>query len=196
LYLLELTREELQNPTLTKSEFYLRPARETELDAAIEIDDDACTLYTEMGLSFEHEDDDPFFKMESERWAEALRKKRMLMACNNEGERVGFVVFDIVEGRPFVEQISVRRAWMKRGVGRALVERAKRWSVREGELWLTTYGDSVPWNKPWYERLGFVEVTDADCGPEINAILAAERAALPTSERRLAMVYRHERKGR
>ncbi len=195
LYLLELTREELRHPTPTKSEFYIRPARETELETAIEIDKDACSLYAEVGLPIEFDDDHPFAQQERARWTEALHKKRLLMACSNDGQPIGFIAFDIVDGRPFVEQISVRRAWMNRGIGRALIERAQRWSVREGELWLTTY-DNVPWNKPWYERLGFVVVNDSDCGPELMAIFASERAALPTKEPRVAMVFRHERKRR
>jgi hypothetical protein len=79
---------------------------------------------------------------------------------------------------------------MKRGIGRAMVERAKHWSVRSGELWLTTYA-AVPWNEPWYSRLGFVRVPDEEVGRELRDILAAERAALPSNEARVAMVYRH-----
>jgi len=191
LYLMELTRAQLQQPPPTNPEIYIRPARDTELATAMEIDNDACTRYAEVGLHIELGDDDPFVIDETARWAAALGKGRMLMACTSAGEPIGFIVFDIVDGRPFIEQVSVRRAWMNRGVGRLLVERAKRWSIRAGELWLTTYGDGVAWNKPWYERLGFVEVKDSDCGSELAAILAAERAALPAGERRLAMVFRH-----
>ena len=192
LYLMELTREQLKHPAPTTSEFYIRPARELELATAIQIDEDACTLYAEIGLPIQFDDDHPFARKERARWSEALRKGRLLMACSNDGLPIGFVAFDIVDGRPFLEQVSVRRAWMHRGVGRALVERAIRWSVRPGELWLTTY-DNVPWNKPWYERLGFVVANDNECGPELTAILAAERAALPAGEPRVAMVFRYER---
>lgn len=71
-----------------------------------------------------------------------------------------------------------------------LVEWAIRWSARDGELWLTTY-DRVPWNRPWYERLGFTAVSDESAGPDLREILRAERAALPAVHARVAMVFRH-----
>ena len=71
-----------------------------------------------------------------------------------------------------------------------LVERAIRWSAPAGELWLTTY-DRVPWNRPWYERLGFTAVSDESAGPELREVLRAERDALPAIHARLAMVFRH-----
>lgn len=73
--------------------------------------------------------------------------------------------------------------------GGSLVLHAQRWSKGRGRLWLTTY-DNVPWNRPWYERLGFARVGDAHCGPELRSILAEERAALPSADARVAMVYR------
>ena len=67
---------------------------------------------------------------------------------------------------------------------------ARRWSAPKGELWLTTYGH-VPWNRPWYERLGFVRVRESKWGPELLAIVDSERGALPCPDQRIAMVYRH-----
>ena len=52
------------------------------------------------------------------------------------------------------------------------------------ELWLTTY-DHLPFNRPYYERLGFRRV-DA-FGRDIAQHLAAQREALPDPAHRIAM---------
>ncbi len=191
VYLMELRREELGAPRAPIP--YLRPARPDEVELAIAIDEDACTAYTDAGLVDELADDDPFNLAEAALWAEAARAGRMLFACSPEGEPVGFIALGFIDGRPHLEQISVRRAWMRRGIGRLLLDRAKHWSVRPAELWITTYDAFIPWNEPWYARAGFTRVAPADLGPELRATLEAEGRALPEPEHRIAMVYRHPR---
>lgn len=92
---------------------------------------------------------------------------------------------------PCLDQLSVRRAWRRQGVGKTLIAHALPWSAAAGELWLTTYDARVPWNQPLHERLGFVRVDELHYGPDLRAKLSAERAALPVPEGRVAMVYRH-----
>ena len=168
----------------------LRAARESELALAVDIDDDAGTAYADAGLPLLLALDDPFVVSELARWSESARAGRMLFACAPDESAIGFSAVGFVDGRPHLEQLSVRRSWMRRGVGRLLVERAIQWSAAEGELWLTTYAH-IPWNRPWYERLGFLQVSEQACGPELRATLEAERRALPAPEQRTAMCYRH-----
>lgn len=188
VYLLELTREELAaGPPAPRR--HLRPGRAHELDLARAIDDDACRAYAEIGLSVAYGEDHPFFADEEARWARALAEGRLLFACTPSGEPVGFVAYGLVDGRPYVHQLSVRRDHQRRGYGGELLTRVQRWSIRPGELWLTTWSH-VPWNGPWYARRGFVEVP-APHGPEIAAIVAAENGALPAPDRRVVMRYAH-----
>lgn len=191
LYLMELPREALEHPVPPPRDVYIRPARVEEVPLAVDIDDDACSLFDEIGLSVEIEETHPFVMQEVARWTEAARLGRLLFACSPEGEPVGFAVLDFVDGRPHLDQLSVQRAWMKRGIGRALVERAKAWSVRPGELWLTTYDERVPWNAPWYSRLGFVTANYAEIPPTLATRLEAEKSVLPAKSGRVAMVFRH-----
>jgi GNAT superfamily N-acetyltransferase len=114
-----------------------------------------------------------------------------MLACTETGEPVGFASLDVADGRPYLDQLSVRRAWRRQGIGRTLIEHALAWSAGAGELWLTTYDARVPWNQPMYERHGFVRVDETNCGPDLQARLADERAVLPAPEGRVAMVYRH-----
>jgi GNAT superfamily N-acetyltransferase len=114
-----------------------------------------------------------------------------MLACTETGEPVGFASLDAADGRPYLDQLSVRRAWRRQGIGKTLIEHALAWSAGAGELWLTTYDARVPWNQPMYERHGFVRVDESNCGPELRAKLTAERAVLPAPEGRVAMLYRH-----
>jgi len=173
-------------------EFPIRPGHENELALALDIDDDACVMFVDFDPRFDLSlpDDHPFVVAERSRWADAARLGRLLFACTPSAEPVGFVALGYVDGQPIVEQLSVRRAWTRRRIGRALLDRARRWSTGSGQLWLTTYA-SVPWNGPWYERMGFTRADPATCGPELLARFEHERDALPAADQRVAMVYRH-----
>jgi GNAT superfamily N-acetyltransferase len=85
---------------------------------------------------------------------------------------------DSVDGAAHIEQVSVQPDDARRGIGRALIERAGEWARDRGlsALTLTTYVE-VPWNGPYYERLGFRYLTAAEETPGLRAIRAHERAA-------------------
>jgi GNAT superfamily N-acetyltransferase len=87
---------------------------------------------------------------------------------------VGFVSVVLVDGEAHVDQLSVLPERGGRGIGRALLDRAIRWARDEGlaAVTLTTYRD-VPWNAPFYARVGFEVV--ADPAPGLAAIRAHER---------------------
>jgi hypothetical protein len=130
-----------------------------------------------------------FLETERSHWAAAAAAGRLYFAVGAE-QPIGFAALGFVDGAPYLEQMSVRRAHMRRGVGTALLERAIAWSAAYGELWLTTYVH-VAWNQPYYERFGFVSVDERDCGGELQVVLCSERRALPAPKHRTAMVFRH-----
>jgi predicted N-acetyltransferase YhbS len=71
--------------------------------------------------------------------------------------------------------VSVHPAAAGRGLGRALIEAAAEQARARGEdrVTLTTFAD-VPWNAPYYQRLGFVVVLEDEQGPELRRIRAHE----------------------
>ncbi|MBO9708586.1 MAG: GNAT family N-acetyltransferase [Caulobacter sp.] len=81
----------------------------------------------------------------------------------------GFVMFRPVENRLYVEQIDVPPAFAGRRIGAALLDAVTERARAAGlaGLSLSTFRD-VPWNAPYYERLGFSEV--ADLTPALAAI--------------------------
>jgi GNAT superfamily N-acetyltransferase len=88
---------------------------------------------------------------------------------------VGFVSIDVIDGCAHIDQLSVLRDHGGHGIGRALLDEAVRWARADGlaAVTLTTFRD-VPWNAPFYRRVGF-EVVD-DPTPGLAAVRTAERA--------------------
>ena len=177
----------------------LRPAAPSELHLLARIDDDAAALYEEAGLDLSGAPLHRFAEAERARWARAAQRGLAELAVDDQNEALGFIVLGYLDGLPYLDQISVARKWMRRGVGRALLARAIAWSESAGEskragprasktaLWLTTYAH-LPWNAPMYERAGFRRVDESRCGPELQQTLREQRAALPDPSQRIAMV--------
>lgn len=169
----------------------LRAARADEIETVLAIDDDAYDVFTPRGLNVHLADDHPFRQGERRRWQADAAEGRLLFACMD-GAPVGFADWHLVDGAPYLDQLSVRAAHIGRGVGRLLLARAIAWSVPRGDLWLTTYAH-VPWNRAYYEQAGFEVVPEDRCGPEIRRILDSQRQALPAPEERVAMRRRARR---
>lgn len=166
--------------------FSLRMARPNELPKLVDIDDDASVVYVQAGIKIKLDKNHPFVVAESVRWARAIERGLAHVAVDRDDEPIGFATFGFVDGEPYLDQIAVRVRHMRRGIGAALLDRAISWSNGR-PLWLTTYSH-LPWNRLYYERHGFVMIQESECGLELRAILAEQRAALPDPEQRIAMV--------
>ena len=82
-----------------------------------------------------------------------------LLVAEQDGEVVAFVMFREVEGCGYIEQIDVLPSHERRGIGARLIEAVA--EVARGRGWpaltLSTFKD-VPFNAPYYRRLGFADV--------------------------------------
>jgi len=89
---------------------------------------------------------------------------------------VGFASVEVVDDAAHIWQLSVLPAEGRRGRGTALVKAVCAWGRGQGfeAVTLTTYRD-VPWNGPFYARMGFVVVEEQDLSPGLVAIRAHER---------------------
>lgn len=166
--------------------FSLRLARPEELRELVAIDDAASVLYARAGLELALSADHPFVLAESARWARAIEAGHVHVAVDEDARIVGFMALAIVDGAPYLDQLSVHPRAMRRGIGAALIQEAIRFSASR-PLWLTTYAH-LPWNQPYYERHGFRVAPESRCGPELRAILEEQRASLPLPEKRVAML--------
>lgn len=171
-----------------RPEILLRIATRDELPLLREIDDDACQLYEAHGVHLAPLAESAFARAELARWAGCLADEGVFVATTPAGVALGFAACRSIDGEPYLDQLSVRLAAMRRGIGAKLIEEACEWARRRGgrRLWLTTYGH-VPFNRPMYERRGFRVIPESDCGPEIRADLEEQRGALPFPAERVAM---------
>jgi GNAT superfamily N-acetyltransferase len=87
---------------------------------------------------------------------------------------VGFACVDIVDDVAHLWQLSVHPSHGRQGIGRALVQAVCEWAVCNGypAVTLTTFRN-VPWNAPFYRRLGFRVLHDLP--PGLNGIREHER---------------------
>jgi GNAT superfamily N-acetyltransferase len=105
------------------------------------------------------------------------------------GRVAGYVLVDVVDGAGYVEQLSVHPDHSRRGLGRALLETVAEWADSQGlsALTLTTFAE-VPWNAPYYARLGFRVLTPAELSPGLRRRRAAEQARGLDAWPRVAML--------
>jgi len=78
------------------------------------------------------------------------------VAENENGERVGFLAAEVVSTDLHLWEFAVRQGAQGKGIGRRMMDTAETFARARGlsSLTLTTFTD-VPWNAPWYSRLGF-----------------------------------------
>lgn len=101
---------------------------------------------------------------------------------------VAYLLADVVDGNGHVEQVSVHPDHAHQGLGRELLHAARVWTRGHGMLrqTLCTFRD-VPWNAPYYRRLGF-EVLDAGSwGQELAHLMEHEAELGLTRWPRVAM---------
>ncbi|MDX3187446.1 GNAT family N-acetyltransferase [Streptomyces sp. MN03-5084-2B] len=151
----------------------IRLARPDDLPALIDVEREAGALFRDVGMAA-IADDDPGSVAEL---AEYQSDGRAWVSVDAAGRPVAYLVAAVVDGHAHIEQVSVRPSHARRGIGRALIETLAEWAATRGltALTLTTF-ESVPWNAPYYERLGFRAIPDAEIGDGLRSIRRAEAA--------------------
>jgi GNAT superfamily N-acetyltransferase len=105
---------------------------------------------------------------------------------------VGFALVDLVAGgHPHLREMDVLPAHGRRGVGAALLRAVLVWTRRAGhaEFTLTTFR-AVPWNMPFYARLGFEEIPAGEVRAGLATMLHNEAVRGLDPTQRVAMRYR------
>ena len=113
-------------------------------------------------------DDEPLSTDELRRFQQ---DGRAWVSVDENDDPIAYLLVDAVDGWLNIEQVSVHPSYAGQGLGRQLVDLADRLAVERGlcGLTLTTYVD-VPWNGPYYERLGFRVVAEAETSQGMKAI--------------------------
>ncbi|MFF5372659.1 GNAT family N-acetyltransferase [Streptomyces sp. NPDC013187] len=149
----------------------IRPATPAELPALQDVERAAGAPFRDLGMP-EIADDAPPALDTLEHYR---RAGRCWVAADERGRPAAYLLAEPVDGALHVEQVSVHPRAARRGVGRALLDHAADHAREEGltALTLTTFTE-VPWNAPYYARLGFRPLPEADLTPGLRAIRATE----------------------
>ncbi|MEO5745510.1 MAG: GNAT family N-acetyltransferase [Terracoccus sp.] len=120
---------------------------------------------------------------------DAAENGRLFVATDTADRAIGFIRIERLDGQAHIEQVSVHPAQTGHRIGAQLMTMAQEWARSQGgdRLTLTTFRD-VPWNGPYYERLGWVVLPVAHLGPDLAAARAHERRLGLDASPRQAMV--------
>ncbi|MDR6627509.1 GNAT family N-acetyltransferase [Caulobacter segnis] len=94
-----------------------------------------------------------------------------LLAATIDGELAAFVMFRPLEDSHYIEQIDVNPRFQGRRIGAALIDAVAERAAAAGlaRLTLSTFRD-IPWNAPYYRRLGFLDIPDAALSDALRAV--------------------------
>lgn len=139
---------------------HIRPARADEIERVRDIERLSATRFlgTERAALADDEPTDAAIL------AARIGEGGLLVAAEA-GAPVAFVMFRPVEGCAYVEQIDVAPSHARRGIGARLLDVVADLAGARGwpALTLSTFKD-VPFNAPYYARLGFAEVGELTPG--------------------------------
>jgi GNAT superfamily N-acetyltransferase len=148
----------------------IRSARPSDLSSLSAIEASAVEIYGRYGRPL----DDDWDLTPDEHWASYLAAG-LLWVAEADAEPMGFLAAERRDNGLYVADVAVALGHQQRGVGRSLMQTAIDFARLEGlaEVTLTT-NRSVPWNPPFYRRLGFVELGVAAMPAHLAATFAAE----------------------
>jgi GNAT superfamily N-acetyltransferase len=165
--------------------YSITKARPEHLEALPDIESAAATMFEGYVPASVPQDNTPQSKFRS-----AQREERLWVALFGETP-VGFALVEMLaEDLPHLEEIDVTPAHGHRGLGTALVHTVLEWVVSAGyqQMTLTTFR-SVPWNMPFYARLGFVEIPTHELRPELETVVRDEAGRGLDRDQRVVMGY-------
>jgi GNAT superfamily N-acetyltransferase len=151
----------------------VRPARADDLEYLPDIERAAGELFRQIGMAAVADDDLPTV----EELAVFQQDGRAWVVTDDADQPVGYALVDVVDGCAHVEQVSIQPRYARQGLGKRLVNTVEQWARRSGlrAMTLTTFTD-VPWNAPYYKRLGWHVLNPSDLTPGLVRIREHEAA--------------------
>ncbi len=166
------------------NDYHVRLARDEDLSALSEVERQANTLFATYGLAEQLSD----ILTPIEILREGVQADRLWVAADENDQPVGFALAGVMGDNAHLDELDVHPAHGQRGLGTALVEAVCVWANASGyrAITLTTLRH-IPWNAPWYQRLGFRALEEQELSAALRALLHEEiRGGLP-AEQRIAM---------
>lgn len=161
--------------------YHLRTGRLDDIEAVREVERLAAARFIDIGMAWITEDEPTDAATLSERVADGR-----LIVIDHGGLPVAAVIFSPVDGAAYIEEIDVLPAHAGYRLAARLIDDVAKRSAALGLpcLTLSTFR-AVPWNAPYYRRLGFNDMAEADLGPGHLAIREHHRARGLADEHRV-----------
>ncbi|MBX3577764.1 MAG: GNAT family N-acetyltransferase [Rhizobiaceae bacterium] len=165
--------------------YSIRPRRQDDDPALVLVENRAAALFRAHG--YPEVSDNPIPDVAF--LARLFAGQQVWVAADGADRPVGFAVAGPLAGFLHLRELSVDPAHGRRGIGRALVGAVLAAARAAGlaGVSLTTFRD-VPFNQPFYARLGFAERHPGDAPDALCRQLAAEVPDGVDPARRLLMV--------
>jgi GNAT superfamily N-acetyltransferase len=156
----------------------IRPARAADLPALPQIEQAAATRFAasaypdlvDCELVSTHVD---------------LAREQVWVAVDEWDQPVAFAIAHRMANRIHLHELDVHPDYARRGIGKRLILTVAEWARSTGAnaLTLTTFND-VPWNGPYYTRLGFRVLAPELLDAALRRVLQAEQeAGMPMAQR-------------
>jgi GNAT superfamily N-acetyltransferase len=162
----------------------IRQPRRDELELLRSIERDAGRAFAAIGMTRVSADEPkPVEELETFRAAGCA-----WVTVDDDDAPIAYLLSAVLDNCAHIEEVCVAPSHARRRVGAALIEHLAAIARSEGRaaLTLTTFRD-VPWNAPYYQRLGFAIFEAPDVGPELSALVARETRSIPGRAPRVAM---------
>jgi GNAT superfamily N-acetyltransferase len=167
--------------TVLESGYQIRSARVEELPLLAHVEQSAAGLFLDTPYAF-LVDAAP---LPLDFVQQQFRSGQVWVAVDLDEKVVGYAIAREVDDTLYLQQIDVEPEHGRRGIGSALVNTVCLWARQQGYkiVSLSTFRD-IPWNAPFYSKLGFHPVDEAELTHNFQQRRLKElEAGLPISER-------------
>ncbi len=180
------SKTEVLYSSVVPAGYVLRARRESDDTRLVQIENRAAELFRAHG--YPQVSDHPI--PDAAYLRGLIDGKQVWVVADAGDQAVGFAFASSVAGYLHLAELSVDPAHGRKGIGRALVQAiidaARRQSARGVSL--TTFRD-VPFNQPYYARLGFFELPVVEAPPALAGLLAEELPEDVDIAKRVLMVH-------
>jgi GNAT superfamily N-acetyltransferase len=149
----------------------IRPARIEDIDVLRDIERRAGQSFLAVGMDAIAHDDPP----SAEDLTEYINGERAWVVAHDEDRPTAYVLVDRIDDKAHIEQVTVDPERARLGLGAKLIEHVAEWARANhlDGLTLTTFA-AVPWNAPYYQRLGFRTMAPAELTDGLRKVRARE----------------------
>ncbi|TGO72719.1 hypothetical protein BELL_0425g00060 [Botrytis elliptica] len=159
-----------EQPEITTSRHHtIREARHEDIPLLADVERSAAKLFTCFNVPV----DDSV--LDSSLLMTMLKNHHLWVAVDGEDKPVGFLGGFKVDDDFHVAEVSVKMDNQRQGIGNSLMYRMMKDIKEEGFQAITlTTNKILPFNRPWYQSLGYIELEAKDVGNELTLLIEEE----------------------